>query len=204
MLQTNDILDLWFGKDRLDYRSQLWWNGILRTDTLILNSIRETDIYLTKRWGAILDELIKNPHFIKEWSKTVDDKMAILILIDQFARNIYRGKPESFYFTNEYGRSLAEEILREPNIPYTYTIFCYIAMMHTENLLTVIEAHLGLVNMVMDHPDHLIGGKIKLIASACEEHCKLLERFGRYPHRNTILGRHSIPKEVDYLSNKIG
>lgn len=200
------ILDFWFGANRLDHRSGLWWKGKLTSDTLRLDSLDQADQYISQQWKGLLDQFdqrgLPDDH---PWLRSLEGKMALVILFDQLARNIYRGQPKSFYFTDQFGVALAKDILdqaKTSEIPYTYRLFCYITLMHTENILNVVEAHLGLINMARTHPDELIANKIKSLANECKKHYLILNKYGRYPHRNQILGRQSQPEEIVYLNSK--
>lgn len=131
----------------------------------------------------------------------VDGKLAQLILCDQLSRNSFRGSDEAFAYDDvslDIARDLGSMALSdEPSFYGSYTLFLVLALMHAESL-----------------EDHKLGDKcIDKAIVTCPgiewnnmrgfllQHTKVIERFGRYPHRNAKKGRVSTKEEIDWLQS---
>ncbi|MBO6521704.1 MAG: DUF924 domain-containing protein [Rhodospirillales bacterium] len=179
---TPAVLAFWFGG--LDERSaetqQPFW----------FKSTPETDTDIRERFLEI-HELAKQGKFDAE-VKTPDDYLAIVIVLDQFPRNIHRGTPDAFA-TDPLALKWAKEAIaqgldKQQQAPYR-RMFLYLPFEHAENLDDQHEA-VRLFGEMGD--DELTGFAVA--------HRDVIERFGRFPHRNAVLGRVSTPDEEEYLS----
>lgn len=125
-----------------------------------------------------------------DWANEDTSAMALVIMLDQFTRNLFRGSPKSFAGDT---RALATSLERlgdgflqrnEQNWRY----FMLMPMMHSENL-AVQKASLPLF---AEHaPEKAYEYAVK--------HHDIIERFARFPHRNEVLGRQSTPEEIEFL-----
>lgn len=153
------------------------------------NSSEELDDKIYKRFGEIHEAAVKGE--LDFWRETPAGSLAEIIVLDQFSRNIYRGKPAAF--ENDLGALiLAQEALRKgfhTKVETSKRTFFYMPFMHSESLLIHKKA-LKLFNEpgMEDNFDFEI------------RHKEIIERFGRYPHRNEILGRKSTAEEIEFLS----
>mmetsp|Transcript_19859 Transcript_19859/g.29518 ORF Transcript_19859/g.29518 Transcript_19859/m.29518 type:complete len:247 (-) Transcript_19859:210-950(-) len=144
---------------------------------------------------------------VKEWN-TTDGKMAQVILCDQLARNCFRGSGESYAYEDislTLAKELVNQALSKPgSVPSEGEVFgvygyvCGLPIMHSERL----EDH----ELALDLNDW---GKTVTPALGWDfqkkfeiQHKEVIEKFGRYPHRNGELGRVSTEEEVAYLENK--
>lgn len=156
-----------------------------------------------RQWFAkdpSLDELIKNRFFelhsqaknglLSEWRQTAEGRLAEIIVLDQFSRNMFRDQADSFA-TDKLALSLAEEAVslgEDQNLSTVQKSFLYMPYMHSEAL----QAHKKAVELFsIPGLEHNLDFEIK--------HKNIIERFGRYPHRNKILGRISTPEEIEFL-----
>ena len=126
------------------------------------------------------------------WRREPRGCLALCILLDQLPRNIYRNTPKAFAFdatarevtrhalTNGFERALANDIER---------MFLYLPLEHSENL----KDQQDCVRLVAAFKD---GGEF---LSYAERHREIIARFGRFPHRNAILGRESTEAEIAFL-----
>ncbi len=146
------------------------------------------------------------------WNRTVDGMMAQLLLCDQLPRNIFRGSKEAFAYDTvsltlanvlcdnllQNERSVAEPLRGEFYIPYL--VFLLTALMHSEQ----IDDHVQLTR-VLDYADTHAPPNLhqwfQLMRSGSEGHTKVVERFGRYPHRNAANGRSNTPEEDAWLAD---
>ena len=172
--KSKEVLEFWF--EELDPKQ--WFN-----------STEELDQKIYRRFGELHDAAAKGE--LESWRVTPEGSLAEIILLDQFSRNIYRGKPGAF--ANDLAALvLAQEAIRKGFHSKLETFkrsFIYMPFMHSESLIVHKKA-LRLFNEpgLEDNFDYEI------------KHKNIIERFGRYPHRNKILGRNSTAEEIEFLS----
>ncbi|MGH7072702.1 MAG: DUF924 family protein [Stellaceae bacterium] len=124
------------------------------------------------------------------WRERPEGRLAEIIVLDQFSRHIFRNTPAAFtsdplalILAQESVRSGADKIVGEDK-----RLFFYMPFMHSESL-KIHESATGLFSK--------LEGGLKYE----NDHKRLVERFGRYPHRNAILGRVNSPEEEEYLKD---
>ena len=121
-----------------------------------------------------------------------DAALAAVIVLDQFARNMFRGKPESFA-TDAKALDLARRAIElsydDRDLPVDWRVFFYLPFEHSEELADQHRA-VELISAL---------GNAEYTKYAIA-HLDVIERFGRFPHRNAILGRTSTPEEAAYLA----
>lgn len=124
------------------------------------------------------------------WEDTPEGVYALLILLDQFPRNLFRGSPRAFA-TDAQALAIAERAIAKGfdlTIPVPERRFLYMPFMHAEDL-----AHQERCVALCDASDDPEGVKFAVI------HRDIISDFGRFPHRNPILGRKTTPQEQDFL-----
>ena len=137
-------------------------------------------------WKASRGELF-------HWRATAEGRLAEILLLDQIPRNIFRGSAQAFA-TDSLALVLAQEGLTQAQeLPVVQRGFFYMPFMHSESL-TIHEEALRL----FDQP-----GLEKRLKYE-KMHMDILQQFGRYPHRNAILGRPSTKEEEEYLKGHSG
>lgn len=155
-----------------------------------------------------------DPNFQKQWNDSVDGLMSQVLLCDQLSRNAFRGTEEAFQHDatgEKHVQQLIEDFLKDdvsaqsvPGEIYPpYVSFLVTACMHSEN----IENHtLGsnlLEASIQRFQDKEVAIKIlKFQEDFLNDHRAIVERFGRYPHRNSKLGRETTPKEQAWLDDE--
>ncbi len=151
------------------------------------------DMEMKKRFGELLMKAKRGELY--NWRKDPSGRLAEILILDQFSRNIFRGKPESFE-TDPMALTLAQEMvmmkLDGEFIPERRA-FIYMPYMHSESRVIHEEA-------------------VKLFSAVgLEEHLgyemlhkEIIDQFGRYPHRNGILGRVSTPEEIEFSKTNSG
>lgn len=123
---------------------------------------------------------------------TPEAKLAEIIILDQFSRNIYRETPKAFAYDSQ-ALELAKETVAsgdDQKLPVEKRKFIYMPYMHSESLEVHDEA-LALFKS-LDGDEKTLNFE--------KAHRDIIERFGRYPHRNKILGRVSTQQELDFLA----
>jgi len=126
---------------------------------------------------------------LSSWLATPDGALALCILLDQFPRNSFRGTPR-MYATDALARGVADAALRAGHdraLPHPLAVFLYLPFGHSEDLADQ-ERSVELARR--------LGGEF---VTRAEHHRDIVRRFGRFPHRNTILGRPMRPEERRYL-----
>lgn len=126
---------------------------------------------------------------LRGWSDTAEGSLALLILLDQFPRNAFRGSPR-MYDTDALARAQADQAIRaglDQQVEEQLRVFMYLPFGHSEDPRDQ-ERSVSLSRKLGEpHLTHAIG------------HRDIIRRFGRFPHRNPILGRAMRPEEQKYL-----
>jgi len=123
------------------------------------------------------------------WLATEDGALALMVLLDQFPRNAFRGTPR-MYATDALARELANTAIaagHDRAVEPQLQLFFYLPFGHSENLAD--QERSVALNRRLGQPT----------LSHAERHHDIVRRFGRFPHRNPILGRTMRPEEQDYL-----
>ena len=126
------------------------------------------------------------------WRSLAPGALAEIIVLDQFSRNLFRDDPRAFA-TDSMALVLAQEAIRrslDRELPAAQKSFMYLPFMHSESPV-VHETAVTLFSQP---------GLEENLAFELR-HQKIIERFGRYPHRNQILGRTSTPEELEFLKD---
>ena len=168
-----EILKFWFE----EIEPSQWWKKDEDLDRLITG--RFSDIHLR----ATLCELF-------EWRKDAHGRLAEVIVLDQFSRNMFRDSPLSFTH-DALALALAQEAISvgaDKLLKQTECSFLYMPFMHSESL----QIHEIATRLFRDNGNqNSFDFELK--------HKAIIERFGRYPHRNSILGRKSTDEEIEFL-----
>jgi uncharacterized protein (DUF924 family) len=172
-MNYQDVLNFWFE----ELEPKQWW---VKDDAF--------DQLIKTRFGQVLQEAALGECW--QWRNCASGRLAEVIVLDQFSRNIYRNKPQSFA-QDALALVLAQEAVRagaDQVLSIQEKCFLYMPYMHSESLVIHDQAVL-----LFDQPglENNYGFELK--------HKVIIERFGRYPHRNAILGRKSTPEEKEFL-----
>jgi len=168
-----DILKFWF--EEIDHAQ--WWKKDEAFDQLIV-----------ERFSGI--HARANCCELFEWRASAQGRLAEIIILDQFSRNMFRGKPQSFA-SDPLALVLAQEAVAakaDEALSPMERGFLYMPYMHSESL-KIHEVAVSLYQ-AKGSPNNL---DFEL------KHKRIIEEFGRYPHRNSILGRESTSEETEFL-----
>ncbi|MBE2895287.1 DUF924 domain-containing protein [Pasteurellaceae bacterium HPA106] len=127
---------------------------------------------------------------LSEWRTTVEGRLAEIIVLDQFSRNIYRNTPQAFA-QDDIALALAQEALKKEGYVALCPVqkkFILMPFMHSESRL-IHERALPYFEALQD--ERTLDYELR--------HKAIIDQFGRYPHRNAILNRTSTPEEQDFL-----
>jgi uncharacterized protein (DUF924 family) len=169
--QFQSVMEFWFG-ELTD--SERWSKGKL------------LDPIVTQRFSAVHKAAVAGE--LWRWRESAGGRLAEIIVLDQFSRHLFRDTraafacdPVALVLAQEAVQARADQGLDEQERQYLYMPF-----MHSESL----KVHEAAYPLFAQLPDTL---KFEI------EHRKIIERFGRYPHRNAILGRISTSEEIEFL-----
>jgi len=179
MAPINDItprvvIDFWFDKKH----EQLWFAKDEKFD----NKIR--DRFIDTYQKAVRGEL-------KDWEENKEGVLALVIILDQFSRNMFRDSPQAFA-TDDKALKLSKYAIAkgwDNELSDEHKQFLYMPFMHSENLD---DQELGV---------KLFGGSEESKRYAVM-HRDIIKRFGRFPHRNKILNSKSTQDEIEFLKQK--
>ncbi|MDH3689098.1 MAG: DUF924 domain-containing protein [Gammaproteobacteria bacterium] len=191
--RARDIWRFWLDEvierpECIEDRSNLWFSATPAQDAEI-RRLFEADV---KRAGA---------GQLDAWKKTAQGHLVLIVLLDQFPRNIYRGRPEAFEFDEQALRLCLVGLDRKIDQTLTLVeqVFFYMPLQHAEDAVAQrlsvekSEQHLKETPAVMQK---FVQDNYKYAI----QHQRIIDRFGRFPHRNPILGRTPTAEERDYLA----
>lgn len=147
------------------------------------------DKFIAARFSNALDQAIAGE--LAFWRESAEGRLAEIIVLDQFSRNIYRNTSHSFS-QDPQALSLAQEAVRSgafEALDASKKSFLIMPIMHSESLKVHQDNY-----YLFEYPG------LEKTLNFEDKHLNIIKRFGRYPHRNHILGRSSTPEEIDFLT----
>ncbi len=175
-MRAEDVLYFWF----VENGPKQWWQKSADFDALI-----------TRKFKSVYDKACVGE--LAEWRKTDRGRLAEIIVLDQFARNMFRGTPSAFA-ADTLTLVLAQEAVflgvggrLQPEMK----AFLYMPYMHSESA----DIHVEAVELFS-------GSGVENNLDFELRHKAIIDRFGRYPHRNAILGRRTTKEESEFLQEK--
>lgn len=169
----DEILTFWFEETE----PKAWWIADPNFDARIKD-----------RFGALLNAALHGELYL--WRQETRGRLAEILVLDQFSRNIYRNTPQAFA-QDAMALVLAQEAVAagcHEELSETECTFLLLPYMHSESALIHVEAE-RLYRQYAPEENYQFELKHKAI----------IDRFARYPHRNRILGRESTPEEIEFL-----
>ncbi|RHX98228.1 hypothetical protein DYB25_003064 [Aphanomyces astaci] len=181
--QAKSILQYWFGStypQSIEMR-QMWF----KKDAAIDDAIRD-------QYGALVSD--------------AQVKLAAVLCLDQFTRNIYRDQATAFH-GDRLAQAFVEETVGSPvamrEIKQLHALeqgFFFMPLMHSEDKRVHVVAERVFNDLSADFAANpALNGTTAYFAKFEHDHKAIIDRFGRYPHRNAILGRESTPEEIEFL-----
>jgi uncharacterized protein (DUF924 family) len=192
MQPWEDVLELWFGALDADGLAdgetrKRWWTK----DPAF-------DADLKRRFGALRDDIAAGGH--RDWLDLPRGRLAFVILLDQVSRNIYRDTPR-MYEADALAVEVAFEGVRlghDLALATDERTFLYMPFMHAEDPELQdrgVRLFRGLRNELAGDAKRSVNNGVKFAI----QHRDIVAEFGRFPHRNAILGRESTASEVEFL-----
>lgn len=192
--KVQEILEYWFGSLQMGEiypmdKSKQWFGGGDDIDKEIRNRFEKQIVAATK-------------NELDAWKETPRGRLALIILVDQFTRNIYRGTPEAFAYDSIAQELTLEGLSQEHDLALLpiERVFFYLPLEHSENIeiqeISVQKFHAILPAVLPEQIAHFVS-----FEDYAWRHYEIIVKFGRFPHRNEILSRESTPEEIEFLKN---
>ena len=188
------ILTFWLG-DGLqlgwpsDDRNALWFRG---------GPALDADI--TQRFGPLVHSAVQGG--LTEWEADPLQRLALILLLDQFTRNVFRGRAQAFAGdARAQTLSLATLALNEDSaLPTVAQVFLLMPLMHAEHPLLQAACEQRF-RALQARSDAATAQRLQGNVDAAVQHRAIVDRFGRFPHRNAAMGRASTAEETAFLSD---
>ena len=192
--RQDEILYYWFGRLEIDNAPsdrhvKMWFsNG------------KEIDADIKFKFELDLKRALEGK--LNSWLEISRGSLAFIILLDQFSRNVYRGTPRAFEGDSIALKACLDGIENgfDINLHPIERLFYYMPLMHSEDLeiqMTSLECFTMLEKLFTSPPS--IASIISTSKMYAEKRYLVIEKFGRFPHRNNVIGRSSTPEELKFL-----
>ncbi len=193
-LVAQSVYEYWFGSEALTpavtkSRSQLWWQGSA-----------DIDFDIERRFGKLVEVAGKGS--FTNWMDTPASAIALIVLNDQFPRNLYRGSGKAFaqdHLALGYAQQLVHSAEFSGLHPLEKT-FSLMPFEHSENLENQ-EFCVAQFAQLVESVDPEWQQSMQSFYQYALDHRDIVRQFGRFPHRNKVLGRESTPEETEYLTS---
>jgi uncharacterized protein (DUF924 family) len=191
MERWEEILVYWFGdEDDARSRSNLWFGQSDATDAEIRTAFgRDHELAAEGR--------------LDEWAATARGRLALILMLDQFSRHIHRGRPAAHAHDLRAQTLAVEGIARgvDRRLSPLERWFFYMPLMHAEDLDLQARSVHCFRQLVEDAPEQYRDA-VQAAYDHARQHRDMIERFGRFPERNEVLGRASTAEEMRYLERR--
>lgn len=203
-MQPGQVLDFWFGGVRddasaLPERLRFWFGGAGDTPA----DVAARDAALGQRLGPLLTELEAGA--LDGWRHTPAGRLALILLTDQLPRNMHRGQAAAFAHDTR-ARALCIEglaLAHDRALGAFERLFFYLPLEHSESLADQRLCVALCERLEREAPEGMAAAFAGFTRYA-RQHLEIIERFGRFPHRNRALGRPATAEEADYLASAAG
>jgi uncharacterized protein (DUF924 family) len=197
MDEARSVRDFWFGRQplsatSLNQRLRFWYGGGNSP------ARQRRDAQIAARFGPLFERAAAGQ--LAAWANGPRRRLSLIILLDQFPRNMFRGTarafatdPQALALTLSGMQSAADAALTEVE-----RLFFYMPLQHAEVRAVQDESVAAYRRLLTDAPQALREPFAAALRSA-ENHCAIIEQFGRFPHRNRALGRESTATELKWL-----
>ena len=186
------VLEFWFGPaagDTVTAQAQqkLWWSK---------NETVDNDIH--NRFGGLVETAAAGK--LDDWAQDARGRLALILLFDQFPRNMYRGTPRAFAHDHLSEKLALEGIAADGDrgLRAIERVFFYLPLEHSESA-ELQERCVALFTALAAGAPEADRKTFKGYVDYAVRHRDVINRFGRFPHRNKILGRASTPEETAFL-----
>lgn len=181
---THKVLQYWFGAwpydEEIAKQNMDFW----------FTSSTQIDEEIKTKFQTYVEQALNDEYPLE----TTEDKLACILLLDQFTRNIYRGTAKAFSGDNQALEITLELLNKHVELPLYAAVFAYMPLQHSERSdiqLTSIDAYETLVAR--------FGSEAENFLAFAHKHKTIIDQFSRYPHRNLALGRTTTTEEMNFL-----
>ena len=184
-----------------------WWFGTFESPSEIaadkgrlwFGKRDSQDLEARTRFGGWVEQALAGG--LTEWAQRPEGWLALVLLLDQLPRMIFRDSPNSFAGDLRAQALVAQGIAADfdRQLRPIERVFIYLVFEHCENLAVQNEAVSRYIDLVAQQPESdrtLFNDYLDY----AEQHQQVIARFGRFPHRNSVLGRESTAEELEFLS----
>lgn len=184
------VLQFWFGADENSGTSHMWW----------FRGGKEIDDDIRNKFGDLVEKALRG-ELDATWPKNeARGLLALIILLDQMPRNIFRGTAK-MYAGDAVAYKLTEQGLDSglfSGLNHVQMMFATLPLQHCEDKEGQARSLVEIRKMGAANPSNQSNAMLLRFA---QEHHDVVMRFGRFPHRNAILGRVSTPEEEEHLNS---
>jgi uncharacterized protein (DUF924 family) len=187
------LLEWWFGSaetpdDVAADKGKLWFG---KRDS--------QDLEARERFGDWVEQALAGG--LTDWAQRPEGWLALVLLLDQLPRMIFRDTPKSFSGDLRAQALVAQGIAADfdRRLRPIQRVFIYLVFEHCENLAVQNEAVSRYIDLVAQQPE-ADQALFTDYLNYAEKHQQVIARFGRFPHRNAVLGRESTAEEIEFLS----
>jgi uncharacterized protein (DUF924 family) len=180
---AGDVLDFWYGPAATRGTQRAEW---FRKD-------EKFDALIRERFGELLERAARRE--LEAWRADPQSMNALIVVLDQFSRNLFRDNSRAFA-QDAYARECVREAIArgdEEKLLPVQRVFLYMPLEHSEDAADQ-ETCLERMRALEAFPE------TRGFTQWAEKHKVVIDRFGRFPHRNAILGRASTPEEGEFLA----
>ncbi|MFQ6003881.1 MAG: DUF924 family protein [Woeseia sp.] len=192
-LRIDAILSFWFmeaelGAPQIDGRMDIWFGE----DPVF-------DHEIAKQFAGDVDKASAGN--LDHWAHEPRGRLALILLLDQFRRNIYRNTPEAFEKDRAALKLCVEGAMekKDKGLAPIQKVFFYMPLQHAESRKVQAKSR-ELYKRLAKAVSPTYKETFETIAQFADLHADIVERFGRFPHRNKVLDRENSPEEEEYLS----
>jgi uncharacterized protein (DUF924 family) len=199
--QARDVREYWFGSSPLSAaefadRMEFWFGSHDTTEAQ-----RAHDEEIRTRFGHLVELAARGE--LDSWADSPRRRLSLILLLDQFPRNIYRGTRRAFA-ADEKALHLTLSGIQsgaDAALDRIERLFFYMPLQHSESLEVQDESIAAYRRLLDEAPEELRPQFADALESA-RDHRAIIERFGRFPHRNRALGRVSTRDEREFLASE--
>ncbi len=197
MTRAEQVLDFWFGA--LDVRGRARPDKARRW----FHASPQFDREIVARFGPCIAAALGGG--LEAWSATPTGSLALIVVLDQFTRNAFRGRARAFA-GDVRAQALSRRMIERGDdraLAFDHRLFAYLPLEHAESRLCQ-ATHIGLLEQMRDELPPARRAELDNAFHHARQHAGIIARFGRFPHRNAILGRPSTTGECAYLKSGAG
>lgn len=187
------VLDFWFSAEtldapQLDSRMERWFG-----------SDAAVDEQMRLDFGDLVERALRGE--LDGWAATAEGRLALILLLDQFCRNIYRGTARAFDGDKRALKLCAEGSIKgdHKSLSPIQKVFFFMPLQHTESA-DVQAKSVRIYNALAEGVSETLRETFRAFAEFAELHRDIIEQFGRFPHRNRHLGRANTAEEDAFLA----